>query len=122
MGEIGVVGRDTGRMMGRKTRREAARRDVVDVALNLMRGTGPVVPPDADPMRRTNPTALPDAAPIPRRRRTDHTALLDAPNTLTDPVRRVAGHIPLVHPTPTPHPPLSHLRWTSISRNRTILI
>jgi len=118
-GEIGVVGRDIGRVMGRKTRREVARRDVADVALNLPKGTGPVVPPGADLMMRTSPTALPDAAPIPTRRRTDHTVLLDAPNTLTDPVHRAAVHIPLVHPTPTPHPPLSHPRWTSISRNRT---
>ena len=46
MGEIGVVGRDIGKMEERKTRREAVRRDAADVALNLSKGTGPVVPPD----------------------------------------------------------------------------
>lgn len=121
MGEIGVVERDIGRMKERKTHREAVKRDVVDIALNLTKGTDLVVPPDAGPMRRTNPTVLPNATPIPTKRRTDHTVLLDAPNTLTDPVHRAAAHIPLVHPTPTPHLPLSRLRWTSILRNRTIL-
>ena len=82
-------------MTGRKARREAVRRDVADVALNLTKGTVPVALPDADLMRRINPTALLDAAPIPTRRRTDHTVPLDALNPLTDPAHHAAAHIPL---------------------------
>jgi hypothetical protein len=119
MGEIGVVGRGAGRMKERKTRREAARRDVVDVALNPTRRTNPVVLPDTG-LTRINPTALPGVTPIPTRRKTDHTVLLEAPDAHTDPAPHTVAHIPLV--LPLNHPPLSHLRWTNTLRNRMILV
>ena len=118
MGKIGAVGRDVGGTKGRVTPREAVRRDVVGVALSLTGRTDPVVLPDADLTRTTNPTALPDVVITPRKRgrkRAGHIVLLDAPNALTDPLRRAIARILLI--LPPNHPPLSHLRWTSILRN-----
>jgi len=121
MGEKGVVGKGAGRVRERMIRRGAARRDVVGVVLNLTGGTDPVVLPDADLTRRTNPTVLPDATPIPMRRGIDHTVLLDVPNALTDPAHHVVALILLILHLPPDHPPLSHPRWTNISRKRTTL-
>lgn len=117
MGGIGVAGRGVELMKERKVRREAARRDVVDIALILTRGINPVVLPDAGPTRRINPTALLDTTLTPTTRK-DHTVLQDAPNALTDPVpiHHAVAHIPPA--LPPNHLPLFHLRWTSISRNR----
>jgi len=120
--EKGAAGRGLGRMKQRKTRREVVRRDVVDVVLSPPR-IDLVVLPDVDPTR-TSPTVLLDAAPIPMREwieRTYHTVLLDVLDVLTDLVHHAVAHIPLVIPLPPKHPLLSHPRWTSILRNRTIL-